>query len=219
MLRNTACRSHQRGSAIVEFVFAVSLFWVPLFLGTLVLGFNLIRAIQVTQVCRDSAHMYSYGVDFSQTSYQTLLANLATGLNLNVSGDSGPFGGSAGSAVIVLSTISYIDHTACAAGGYSDSACTNLGSTVFTKQIVLGNSALHASAFGTPNASDLDSSGNVSSAGYLTHSGDKATNFSPQVLSLTASTQFAYVAEMWVQSSNSWWSFLGTPIVSSRAIF
>ncbi|MBV9294797.1 MAG: pilus assembly protein [Acidobacteriaceae bacterium] len=212
--------TREGGSAIVEFVLAVSLFWVPLFLGTLVLGFNLIRAIQVTQVCRDAAHMYSYGVDFTETSYQTLLANLAAGLSLTVSGDSPPFGGTTGSAVIILSTISYVDQTACTAGGYSNSACSNLNSTVFTRQIVIGNSALHSSAFGTPLASDLDSSGNVSSAGYLTHTGDKASNFSPQVLSLTSSTQFAYVAEMWVQSSNmNWWSFLGTPIVSSRAIF
>lgn len=215
-------RPREKGSAIVEFVLSVSVFWVPLFMGTLVLGFNLVRAIQVTQVCRDAAHMYSYGIDFTQSSYQTLLANLSTGLSLNVSGDSGPFGNTSnlGSAVVILSTITYVDQTACTAGGYSSSSCTNLGKTVFTKQVVLGSTNLHASAFGTPASTDLDSSGDVSAAGYLTHSASRATNFNPNVLPLTSSTQFAYVAEVWVSSSAvSWWSYLGNTTISSRSIF
>ncbi len=131
--------SRQKGSALIEFVLCFALFWVPLFLGTLVIGFNVIRAIQVTQVCRDAGHMYSYGMDFSQSAYQNLLVSLAPGLNMTVSG---------GKGVVILSTVTYVDQTDCTAGGYPH--CANLNQTVFTRRIVIGNSGLYSSAFGTP---------------------------------------------------------------------
>jgi len=223
-MRSTHSASPERGSALVEFALAVTFFWVPLFLGMTVIGFELIAAMQVTQVCRDAAHMYSYGIDFSQSSYQNLLAQMASGLNLNISGDSGPYGNTTnlGSAVIVLSTISYVDATACQAGGYqaNTTSCPNLGSTIFRRQIVIGSANLHASAFGTPKSADMDSTGTVSTAGFLTDTADQATNFSPNVLSVTSSTQFIYVAEMWVTQNNGiTWNVLGPPEISSRAIF
>lgn len=203
--KNTHLR--QRGSALIEFVLCVSLFWVPLFLGTVVIGFNLIRAVQVTQVCRDSGHMYSYGIDFSQPAYQNLLVSLAPGLNITTSG---------GSGVVVLSTITYIGPNDCVAGGYS-SNCANVNTAVITRQIVVGNTALHASVFGTPASQFMDSSGNVSPAGYLNNSNCRAAGFS-SVIPLV-SGQFAYMSEMWV-TAPSWWSFLGTTSgISARSIF
>jgi len=47
-------RKRQKGSLLVEFVLVMSLVMVPLMLGTMVVGFNLIRAIQVNQVNRDA---------------------------------------------------------------------------------------------------------------------------------------------------------------------
>lgn len=202
-------RSRQRGSALIEFVLCVSLFWVPLFLGTVVIGFNLIRAVQVTQVCRDAGHMYSYGIDFSQPAYQNLLESLAPGLNMTSTS-------SGASGVVVLTTVTYIDSTNCTAGGYS-SNCANVNTTVITRQIVVGNTSLHASAFGTPPSKYLDSEGNVSPAGYLNDTTCQATGFS-NVIPLV-SGEFAYMSEMWV-TSPSWWSYLGTTEqVSSRSIF
>ncbi|MGD0578520.1 MAG: hypothetical protein ABSC08_06290, partial [Bryobacteraceae bacterium] len=58
-------RKRQKGSMFVEFVLVVALVMVPLLLGTMVVGFNLIRSIQVNQVNRDAGHMYARGVDFS----------------------------------------------------------------------------------------------------------------------------------------------------------
>src|SRR5690349_11516666 len=95
--------SRERGSALIEFVLAFSLFWLPLFFGTLVIGFSLIRGVQVTQICRDAGHMYSYGIDFSQQSYRNLLAGIAQGYNLT----------SSGNGVVVLSTVTYITSTDC----------------------------------------------------------------------------------------------------------
>ena len=203
--------SSERGSALVEFVVCFGLFWVPLFLGLLVMGFDLIRAMQVTQVCRDAGHMYSYGMDFSQSAYQDLLVSLAPGLNMTTSG---------GNGVVILSTVTYIAASDCTAGGYqaTQSSCANLNQTVFTRRIVVGNASLHTSAFGTPNSSDLDSSGNVSAAGYLNNVNDRAVGFG-NVIPLS-SGQFSYMAEMYVESPDlSWWSYLGTTWANSRAIF
>ena len=70
----------------------ISVVWVPLLLGTVSLGFDLIRAIQVSQVCRDAGHMWAYGVDFRQTQNQGLLANLAKPLNVVSGGGDGDAG-------------------------------------------------------------------------------------------------------------------------------
>lgn len=193
----------------MEFVLSVSLFWVPLFFGTLMIGFSLIRAVQVTQVCRDAGHMYSYGVDFSQTAYQNLLASLAQGYTLTSTGD----------AVEILSTVTYVSSTDCTAGGYS-STCANAGTMAITRQIVIGNSSLHASSFGTPPAADMasDGSGDVLPAGYLNDAHCQAANFS-NVIPLTDG-QYAYVSEMWVASPDvHWWNVLGTTHLSARSIF
>lgn len=214
-MRARASKSGECGSALVEFVVGFSLFWTPLFLGTLVLGFNLIRAVQVTQVCRDAGHMYSQGIDFSNdvnpNPYQTLLIDLATGLNMTVSG---------GNGVIVLSTITYIGSSDCTSAGLhaNSNSCPNLNYAVFTNQVVIGNSSLHASAFGTPSTSGMQTNGDIQSSTYLTNTADRATNFE-NVIPLAAD-QYAYVSEMWVTSPDiSWWSFLGSTGASARSIF
>lgn len=207
----------ERGSAVIEFVLCFGLFWVPLFMGMLVIGFNLIRAVQATQVCRDAGHMYSFGVDFSQIGYKNLLASLAQGLSIDPTG-------TGGRGVVILSTVTYVDATQCQAGGYPVT-CPNRGQIVFTRRIVVGKSSLHSSAFGTPNASLIDSAGNIragnntGTSGYLNDSSTIANGFSG-VLSLTSGQQYAYISELFVQSSDyDWWSFLGPLQVSARSIF
>ena len=196
---------------MVEFTLAAGLFLVPLLLGTIVIGQNLIREIEVTQVCRDSAHMYSYGIDFSQSQNQNLLVNLAQGVNLQVTG---------GNDVVTFSTITFVGPNDCTAGGYQPNAssCANMNQTVITRRIVVGNSSLQPSAFGTPNPSLMDSSGNISTAGYLNDTSTRATNFSSLIP--LASGQFAYVSEMYVSTPGaSWWTYLGNTAVSARFIF
>src|ERR1700722_3517757 len=56
----------QRGSAITEFAIVAPCLVLTLF-GTVGLGTMLGRYIQATTVCRDLAHMYVDGVDFTQT--------------------------------------------------------------------------------------------------------------------------------------------------------
>lgn len=193
--RPQKCR--QRGSAVIEFVM-VALFCVPLLLGTMVLGLDLIREMQVTQVARDAGRMYSNGIDFTQSANQTLLAGLAQGLNLNTGGG--------GNAVVIFSTLTYVD---------PNCNCTNKGQIVFVKRVVVGNSSIYTSSFGTPQS--LDSEGNVTD--YLTNSSEVANGFST-LLNLNQAGQYAFMAEMYVRSPGyDFWSYLGVPAAYARSIF
>ena len=193
---------------MVEFTLATALFLVPLLFGTMVIGQNLLREIEVTQVSRDAGHMYSYGIDFSQTANQNLLVDIAKGLSFQTSG---------GNGVVILSTVTFIGPNDCAAGGYGNN-CANVNQTVITRRIVIGNSAIKSSAFGTPNASLMDSSGNVSQAGYLNDTSTRAAGFSSLIP--LVSGQYSYMSEMYVSTPDlSWWSYLGTTGVSARSIF
>lgn len=194
----------------MEFSFS-TLFWVPLLLGTMVLGLNLSRSIRVTQLCRDGGHMYAYGVDFSQTGNTNLLLRLANGLNITAAG---------GNGVIIFSTITYIAASDCTAGGLTanSSQCPNLNYMVITKRLVIGNSALKASAFGTPKAGDADSSGSIPSSKFLTDTTTRATGFSNLIT--IASGQYAYVSEAYFSSPDYDWSgFLTGTGVAARNIF
>lgn len=205
----------ERGSALIEFLLCMALLIVPLLLGTAVLGLNLVREIQVTEVCRDATHMYSLGVDFTQTSYQTELFKIAQGLNITATG---------GKGVIILSTISYVDDAECKAAfgsGYTSSQCPNYQYTVFTRQVVIGNSTLRSSTWGTPPV-DPTNSDNVTQTNQLTSSSARAlsggNNFS--LVTVNSSTQFAYVGEVYFQTPDlSWWGPLGTTGISSRFVF
>ncbi len=214
MRKQTNAVSDEKGSALIEFVFCFGLFWAPLFLGMLTVGFNLIAAVQVTQLCRDAAHMYSQGIDFSQATYKTLLINLAPGLGLAATGGKGE---------VILSSITYIDDTDCSAAGLNNSTCTNRLKYVVTRRIVIGNTGtgFPTSNFGTPSSGILDSAGNVTSSGgtpyYLTNSSAQAGNFQTATGITLASQHYAYTAETYVQSP--YWTSLGTSGIASRSIF
>jgi hypothetical protein len=195
----------ERGSAFVEFMLC-SLIWVPLILGTMVIGFNLIRAIQVTQVCRDAGHMYSYGIDFSLPANQALLMNLARGLNMTTTG---------GNGVIILSTFTYLGDNQCPNGAAS---CKNYQQTVITNRITVGMATLRYSSFGAQNI-PVDGTGAVSPATYLNDPSVRATGFASLGIDMTL-VPFAYVSEMYVASPDyDYSSFLPNTGVSARSIF
>lgn len=213
MIRRRRSRSRERGTAVIEFAFCFALFWIPLFLGMLVIGFNLIRAVQVTQVARDAGHMYANGINFAQSTYQNLLVSLAIGLNMTTTG---------GNGVVILSTVMYVDSSACTSGGYTanSSSCPNYNTFVFTNRIVVGNSGLHSSNLGSPVSSEMDSNGNVSQAGQLTDKSNQVSGFSSIIPAPSSGSEFAYVSEMFVQSTDTKWAwFLSTPIISARSVF
>ncbi len=181
-------RRSRRGSVIVETVLCM-LVLMPLLLGTMVIGVNLARAIQVNQFSRDVGHLYAYGIDFKLAGNQNLLTHLAQGLNVQTSG---------GNGVIIFSNVTFVAEQDCTAGGLegNSSSCPNLGQAVITRRFVVGNSSLLTSHFGTPPGGDIDSNGYIKPAYYLTHPSDRATGFAD--IMTIASGQVAWVTEVFV---------------------
>jgi Flp pilus assembly protein TadG len=170
----TRRRSEQSGSTILELAIVFPLLTMLLF-GTVGLGVMLGRYIVAEQICRDVAHMYADGVDFSQTSNQNIvIQQLAAGTGMTATG---------GNGVIILSKISTVYQSDCNAAGYS-SNCTNVGLPVFTQRLYIGNQSLKSSTFGTPTSTLMTAEGNISSSAYMTNSDSsvRTSNFSGQLL-------------------------------------
>lgn len=169
---------HSRGVSNIEFAFSL-LVMVPLLLGTGVMGINMIRALQVVQLARDAGHMYARGIDFALPGNQTVLADLGTDVGLSTTAGQG-------NAVVIFSSLTYVDKAACAAVGAVDAsgnptaACTNYTRWVFTQRLTVGNTTVHPSNFGSPLTSGptgvtLGSDGKISQSDQVTKAGDVAT--------------------------------------------
>ncbi|MEO8368627.1 MAG: hypothetical protein ABI806_05470 [Candidatus Solibacter sp.] len=171
-------RNKKSGVAIVEFSFGM-LIIVPLLIGTVATGLNLIQVLSTVQLARDAGHMYARGTDFSQPGNKTVLATI--GSTVGMSATSG-----AGRSVIILSIVTYVDKPMCAAAGKVDaggnpSGCTNYTKWVFTQRLTIGLSTVRASSFGSPQTSGngsvtVDSTtGKISLNDQVTKTGDVAT--------------------------------------------
>jgi len=135
------------GASMIEFTFSI-LVLVPLLLGTTAIGLNMVLDLQVVQLARDAGHMYAKGMDFSQPGNQTILVDLGSGVGMSSTAGSG-------NAVVVLSSVTYVDKGVCAGFGLVDasgnpSGCTNYQKWVFTQRLTIGNSTLHSSNLGSP---------------------------------------------------------------------
>ena len=137
-------RRNRSGTTIIEFVLITALVLIPLLMGSLVVGFNLIRAIQANQINRDSGHMFARGVDFSTSTgagNRAVLTYMAPRLAF-----SPPTG------VVILSAIQYVGPNTC-------NQCPNEYHAVFLQQLMIGNSALLNSYFGTVAAGSMTNDG------------------------------------------------------------
>src|SRR5438128_995124 len=106
-MKLSSSKNSERGNTMIEFA-AVMPFWIAVLFGTVALGTNLTRTIQVVQVSRDLASMYANGTDFTASGFH----NLITGANGSVSLVQGmdlinPVT-SGGNAVIYLSQVRHI---------------------------------------------------------------------------------------------------------------
>lgn len=201
--------SRERGSTLVEFALT-SLIWVPLLLGSIVFGFNILSAIQVSQLSRDSGHMYAYGVDFTQPQNAALLQRLASSLNLNIQPTSG-------TGNIVFSKITLVSDNDCKAAGLSD--CANTGKYVFTDLFVFGNQAGIKTALGSPTA-NFFKSGSIKISDYLTNLSLVATKFPDLGITFTPDKgQYAYVAEVNYHSTAVNWNGFTNIGSYARSIF
>jgi hypothetical protein len=171
---------------MVEFALVVGLLLV-LLLGTVNIGMNLRRSIQVTQISRDAGHMYARFVDFSLPGNQDLIVRLAEGLGMTRNGGTGK---------VTLSKVMFVGETECAAGGLSLQQCRNYNQPVILQRLVIGNASLRPSTLGEPNPALIDAQGNVSN--YLTDLSARAAGF--QNLLALQPGEFAYVAEAFFES-------------------
>ncbi len=181
-------KARRRGNALIEFALALSLL-LPLYVWMLVFGLDLRRMMQTGQVSRDAGHMYARGVDFSLPGNQDVLVRLAAGMNMTRTG---------GAGVVILTTLLKVGAQECTDGGVPLGSCTNLGQTVVTQRIVVGNASLGASKVASPPAALLQADGSITPADYLTKTQARAPEFE-SILGL-AEGELAYVAEAWFES-------------------
>lgn len=180
----------QRGTTVIEFVLVTTFILVPLLLGTMVVGFNIIRNIQVHQIARDAGHMFARGVDFSTSGgpgNRAVITYLAPRL-----ADSS----SAGTGTLVLSSFQFLGPKTCG-------TCKNLGHVVFTRQVVMGNAALFQSKFGKVPSGSMASNGSVTNP--LTDTAVVADGFRTLMDATGYSMldgQIAYVAEAYYSSTD-----------------
>jgi hypothetical protein len=170
-------KQKSRGVAILEFSL-IALVLTPLTLGTVFVGLNMLRALQTVQLARDAGHMYARGANFAQPGAQTTLTVLGADVGLTTSATTSK-------ALVILSTVTYVDKATCAAAGKVDASgnplgCTNYTQWVFTQRIYVGNTTIRTSNFGSPVTSGagkvtLDANGNVSLADQTTNANDVAT--------------------------------------------
>jgi hypothetical protein len=166
----------QKGQEIIEFSVMMVCIFVPLFMGSFVVGMNLIRSIECNQVCRDLANIYIHGGDFSTYSIQEEAQRLAQGLHLDIgssfTGNEQANTSNSGNGIVTVSQIMWIGgatSSSCVSVGVSN--CTNQNSFVFTQQIQFGNGTLANSntvTLGSPTGASINSSGIVSN--YITDS-------------------------------------------------
>ena len=173
--------SKQRGNTIIEFAL-VSMFLIPLLLGTVNVGMNLSRSIQVTQVARDAGHMYVRFVDFSLDGNKDIIVRLANGLGMTRDGGNGK---------VMLTKILFVGELECAAGDMEPEECPNYNYPVIAQRQVIGNPSLYSSLLGEPASGLMDAQGNVTN--YLTETTVRAPAFN-SILQLEPG-EFAYVSE------------------------
>ena len=133
-----------QGVSTIEFAF-ILLVLVPLFLGTVGLGLNMLISLQTVQLARDAGHMYARGadIDFSLPGNKTILAGIGGGIGMSATDGSGK-------AVVILSTVTYVDDSLCGLAGKTIAACTNHLKWVFTQRLTVGNTGVRTSNFGSP---------------------------------------------------------------------
>jgi hypothetical protein len=135
------------GAAMLEFAL-ILLVLLPMILGTAGIGLNMLRSLSTVQLARDAGHMFARGADFSATGNKIVLAQLGADVGLTTDPNTSK-------AVVVLSTVIYIDKAMCAADGKVDGAgnplgCTNYKQWAFAKRLVIGKTSMRTSNFGSP---------------------------------------------------------------------
>jgi hypothetical protein len=127
---------------------------------------------------------------------------------------------SGGNGVFIFSSIMFIDGPQCTAAGLqaNTTSCPNLGQSVFTKRLVVGNAGLFVSKFGTPSAGIIGTAGAIGSSDYLRNTSDRALGFTG-LLPMTGG-QAAYLTETYFSSPDyDWGSYMSGTGIYARNVF
>ena len=210
-MRRSIRKNGERGNTMIEFA-VVMPFWLAVLFGTVAMGTNLTRSIQVVQVSRDLANMYARGTDFSSAGFQNLItgdggasASLVQGMDLSAGGN----------AVIYLSQVRHVYST-----DPDCVSCGNAGKDVFVNQVVFGNTSLYSSYLGpSPPASDLDIHDNTKNPTTLAADKTNQNALFPASYTMPGNGAVAFVVEVFMASQDV--TFLGFTGAGnySRAIF
>jgi len=168
-------RHASRGGSTIEFALSLMVL-MPLVLGVGAIGINLIRTQETIQLARDAGHMYARKLDFTDQANMNLLSRLGAGLGLTNSVSS------SGDALVILSSLTYVDDTTCIAAiaANPSNGCSNRTKWVFTQRQTVGNTTMATSAYGTPRpwtgtgdliGVQMDSHGNISLDQYTDRAG------------------------------------------------
>jgi hypothetical protein len=204
MRQITRLHKKEQGHSILEFAL-VAMPTVIMLMGVVVIGVDLGRSVQVTQICRDAGSMYVRGVDFSLTGNQQVLVRLGQSMNLQTS---------AGDGFVVMSKVTFIPDPSC--GTPASTTCT-AGKSVLMQRITFGNTTLPGTHYPTAGTVTQDGQGNVSN--YPTDANAVIANFTTAAFQLRPN-EISYVAETYFRTPDvSMAGFVSNPGVYSQAFF
>jgi hypothetical protein len=215
-MRRPIYKSGESGNTMVEFAL-VAPFWIAMLFGTVAMGTNLTRTIQVVQTSRDLANMYAKGTDFSAVGMQNLItgdggssAALIQGMTLTYPA------GTTGNAVIYFSQVRHV----LSADIDCASTCANANSYVYVNYLPYGNTTLFSSYVGHgPDSADLNSQGNTNNP--LTDTSDKTNQalLFANSYTMPGNASVAYVVEVYMSSPDLSFLGFGSSGNYSRAVF
>jgi Flp pilus assembly protein TadG len=206
--RRGARRAGERGVSILEFALVV-IPMVFMILGVVVIGVDLGRAVQVSQICRDADAMFMRGVPLYTSSAQSFLAQLGANMNLQTSG---------GDGLVTLSKIQFIPDPSCGAPTDSTYANCTVGVNRLVQRILIGNTTITGASTRFPTAGSVsyDSLDQVNN--YLTDNNAIINNFAASLQ--LKPLEVSYVAEVYFQTPTvSFGTIQTSPGIYSQAFF
>jgi hypothetical protein len=194
----------EQGHSILEFAL-IAMPTVTMLLGVVVVGIDLGRADQVTEICRDADAMYVRGIDFSLAGNQQELVRLGQNMNLQTTG---------GDGLVTFSKVIFIPDPSC--GSPVDPNCT-VGKNVLMQRIVFGNTTLQATHYPTAGTVTQDGQGNV--ANYTTDAHAVISTFTTNGFQLKPN-EISYVAETYFRTLDVSMAGIGSsPGIYAQAFF
>jgi len=219
----------ESGQAMLEFAI-VSISLAFLFAGAFTIGAMLNKALQVSNITRSAAVLMvssvtnpSSSLNLAVAQNQRILIREANGLGMASDTSFDP--SSTGSGAIFLSKIILVGANECAAGTtgktppWTTSNCPNYNSYVFAYYVPIGNKTRWASAFGTPQTSDIQADGTVATTDIATDTGVQIPTATVTAAITLAQSQYALIAETFADISNiAIFSLYKPPVVYYRTI-